>query len=130
MSSAQDLIKPPETTLLTAPSKEELTQYPIHILFETLKVNVIPENALDNDMSVLFNFTDTNKSFTLILRNGVLEVQPYIIEGSDIQVITVEQTWKEVVAGLRSLPVAIATGSIKVSGEKLKLISFFNTFKE
>ena len=130
LSSAQDLIKPPETTLLTAPSKEELTQYPIHILFETLKVNVIPENALDNDMSVLFNFTDTNKSFTLILRNGVLEVQPYIIEGSDIQVITVEQTWKEVVAGLRSLPVAIATGSIKVSGEQLKLISFFNTFKE
>ena len=130
LSSAQDLIKPPETTLLTTPSKELLTQYPIDILFETLKVNVIPENALGNDMRVLFKFTDTNKSFTLILRNGVLEVQPYALEGSDIQVITVEQTWKEVVVGLRSLPVAIATGSIEVSGQQLRLISFFNTFKE
>ena len=130
LSSAQDLIKIPETDLLTQPTPEILQQYPIDVLFDILKVNLIPEKSLSKEISILFNFTDTNKIFTLILRRGVLEVQPYFIQGSDIQVTTTEQIWKEVVVNLRSLPVSIATGSIKVSGEQLNLISFFNSFRE
>ena len=130
LSSAKDLINRPQKTLLAKPTVEILQQYPINVLFETLKVNLIPEKSLDKDISILFNFIDTGKIFTLILRQGVLEVQPNLIEGFDIQVSSTEQVWKEIVVGLRSLPVALATGEIKVSGEQLALISFFNSFRE
>ena len=130
LSSAKDLINRPKTTLLIKPTVEILEQYPIDVLFETLKVNLIPEKSLDKDISILFNFIDTGKIFTIILRQGVLEVQPDLIEGFDIQVSSTEQVWKEIVVGLRSLPVALATGAITVSGEQLALISFFNSFRE
>ncbi|SVD32764.1 uncharacterized protein METZ01_LOCUS385618, partial [marine metagenome] len=98
--------------------------------FEMLKVNLVPEKSLDKNLHLNINFKDSSKSFSLILRQGVLEVQPFKIDGSDVQVETTEFIWKEIVSGTRSLPVSLATRQIKVSGDKVSLISFFSAFKE
>jgi len=45
-------------------------------------------------------------------------------------VITTEAALKSVFAGLKSLPVALATGSISTEGETMKLITFFGTMTE
>ena len=95
-----------------------------------LKVSLVPEKAIDQNLHLNINFKDSSKSFTLILSRGVLEVQPFEIEGSSVQVETDEIVWKEIVSGVRSLPVSLATGKISVSGDKVSLISFFNAFRE
>ena len=60
----------------------------------------------------------------------LLEVQPFEIKGSDVQVETDEVSWKEVVTGNRSLPVSMATGLMTVTGDRVSLITFFNSFRE
>ena len=57
-------------------------------------------------------------------------MQPFDIKGSDVQVETDEVSWKEVVTGNRSLPVSMATGLITVKGDRVSLITFFNSFRE
>jgi alkyl sulfatase BDS1-like metallo-beta-lactamase superfamily hydrolase len=130
LSSAEELspsfILPP----LLKPSQETIETLPIEIVFEILKVNLIPEKSLDENLHLNINFKDSSKAFSLILRKGVLEVQPFEIDGSDIQVETDEVVWKEIVSGVRSLPVSLATGLISVSGDKVRLISFFSAFRE
>ena len=95
-----------------------------------LKVSLIPEKAVKKNLHLSIKFTDSLKSFSLILRKGVLEVQPFEIKGSDVQVETDEVSWKEVVTGNRSLPVSMATGLMTVKGDRVSLITFFNSFKE
>ena len=115
---------------LLKPSQETIEILPIEIVFEMLKVNLVPEKSLDLNLHLNVNFKDSSKFFSLILRRGVLEVQPFEIEGPSIQVETDEVVWKEIVLGARSLPVSLATGQISVSGDKVSLISFFSAFRE
>ena len=130
LSSAAALLPTFEEPPLLTPTKETIENLPIEIVFEILKVNLIPEQARDKNLHLSIKFTDSLKSFSLILRNGVLEVQPFEIGGSSVQIETDEVSWKEVVTGNRSLPVSMATGLLSVTGDRVSLINFFNSFRE
>ena len=130
LSSAEELLPSFIPPPLLKPSQETIETLPIEIVFEMLKVSLVPEKSLDQNLHLNVNFKDSSKSFSLILRRGVLEVQPFEIEGSSVQVETDEIVWKEIVSGVRSLPVSLATGQISVSGDKVSLISFFSAFRE
>jgi alkyl sulfatase BDS1-like metallo-beta-lactamase superfamily hydrolase len=130
LSSAAELLPTFEEPPLLTPTKETIENLPIEIVFEILKVNLIPEQARDKNLHLSIKFTDSLKSFSLILRNGVLEVQPFEIGGSSVQIETDEVSWKEVVTGNRSLPVSMATGLLSVTGDRVSLINFFNSFRE
>ena len=130
LSSSEELLPSFIESPLIKPSEETMKTIPIEIIFEMLKVNLIPEKALDQNLHLNLYFKDSLKSFSLILRKGVLEVQPFEIDGSDIQVETDELVWKEIVSGVRSLPVSLATNLVSVKGSKISLISFFNSFRE
>jgi alkyl sulfatase BDS1-like metallo-beta-lactamase superfamily hydrolase len=130
LSSAAELLPTFKEPPLLTPTKETIENLPIEIVFEILKVNLIPEQARDKNLHLSIKFTDSLKSFSLILRNGVLEVQPFEIGGSSVQIETDEVSWKEVVTGNRSLPVSMATGLLSVTGDRVSLINFFNSFRE
>ena len=130
LSSAAELLPTFKEPPLLTPTKETIENLPIEIVFEILKVNLIPEQAMDKNLHLSIKFTDSLKSFSLILRNGVLEVQPFDIGGSSVQIETDEVSWKEVVTGHRSLPVSMATGLLSVTGDRVSLINFFNSFRE
>ena len=116
---------------IPVPNSEEIIEaMPVEVVFDILKVNLIPKKSLDKELTLSLFFSDTSKSFTLILRKGVLEVQPFEVKGAKVKVYTEEKIWKEIVAGTRSLPVSMATGMISVEGDKVSLISFFNSFRE
>ena len=130
LSSAAELLPTFKEPPLLTPTKETIENLPIEIVFEILKVNLIPEQARDKNLHLSIKFTDSLKSFSLILRNGVLEVQPFEIGGSSVQIETDEVSWKEVVTGNRSHPVSMATGLLSVTGDRVSLINFFNSFRE
>ena len=130
LSSAEELSPTFKEPLLLKPTKAIIENLPIEIVFEILKVSLIPEKAIDKNLHLSIKFTDSLKFYSLILRKGILEVQPFEIEGSNIQVETDEISWKEIVTGNRSLPVSMATGLITVKGDRISLINFFNSFRE
>ncbi len=130
LSSAEELSPTFKEPLLLKPTKAIIENLPIEIVFEILKVSLIPEKAIDKNLHLSIKFTDSLKFYSLILRKGILEVQPFEIEGSNIQVETDEISWKEIVTGNKSLPVSMATGLITVKGDRISLINFFNSFRE
>tara|TARA_B100000700_G_C15049764_1_gene859703 strand:- start:2001 stop:3698 length:1698 start_codon:yes stop_codon:yes gene_type:complete len=130
LSSASELSSNYKPFELLSPSEEIIEAMPVEVVFDILKVNLIPKKSLDKELTLSLFFSDTSKSFTLILRKGVLEVQPFEVKGAKVKIYTEEKIWKEIVAGTRSLPVSMATGMISVEGDKVSLISFFNSFRE
>lgn len=130
LSSAEEL-KPSFKKLdILSQNSESIRGFPIEAFLESLKVNVVAERVYDKDLYLLLKFKDTSKIYSLILRKGILEIQPFEISGDRIEVETTETIWKEILVGIRSLPVSMASGAVTVKGDKLKVISFFNSFKE
>ena len=129
LSSAALLDENYEPNDILAPTLEVVKKYPIEAMLENLKVSVIPEKSIDKNIQLLFSFTDSGKKFSLFLRKGVLEIQPFEVAGSSVQVIAKEEDMKAVLTGLKSLPISLVTGSIKVNGSKADLLSLFSSVR-
>ena len=129
LSSAALLDENYEPNDILAPTLEVVKKYPIEAMLESLKVSVVPEKSIDKNIQLLFSFTDSGKKFSLFLRKGVLEIQPFEVMGSSVQVIAKEEDMKAVLTGLKSLPISLVTGSIKVNGSKADLLSLFSSVR-
>lgn len=103
---------------------------PIESIFKTLSVSLKAEDCLDYQKNVSFKFTDTNQIYTLIIRNGILEVQAFKVDESDIEVITDTTTWRALAAGLVKPASVLAKGKLKVKGGLLAFKQFMNLFEE
>ena len=129
LSSAAQLDENYQENDILLPSLEVIQKYPIESMMETLKVNVIPEKSLNKNIQLLFTFTDSPKSFSLFLRRGVLEVQPFMITGSSVQIKSSENDLKAILSGIKSLPISLVNGSLKVEGSRADLLSFFSSLR-
>ena len=129
LSSAAQLDENYQENDILLPSLEVIQKYPIESMMETLKVNVIPEKSLNKTIQLLFTFTDSPKSFSLFLRRGVLEVQPFMITGSSVQIKSSENDLKAILSGVKSLPISIVNGTLKVEGSRADLLSFFSSLR-
>ena len=129
LSSAAQLDENYQENDILLPSLEVIQKYPIESMMETLKVNVIPEKSLNKIIQLLFTFTDSPKSFSLFLRRGVLEVQPFMITGSSVQIKSSENDLKAILSGVKSLPISLVNGSLKVEGSRADLLSFFSSLR-
>ncbi len=129
LSSAAQLDENYQENDILLPSLEVVQKYPIESMMETLKVNVIPEKSLNKNIQLLFTFTDSPKSFSLFLRRGVLEVQPFMITGSSVQIKSSENDLKAILSGIKSLPISLVNGSLKVEGSRADLLSFFSSLR-
>ena len=129
LSSAALLDENYEPNDILAPTLEVVKKYPIEAMLESLKVSVVPEKSIDKNIQLLFSFTDSGKKFSLFLRKGVLEIQPFEVMGSSVQVTATEEDMKAVLTGLKSLPISLVTGSIKVNGSKADLLSLFSSVR-
>jgi alkyl sulfatase BDS1-like metallo-beta-lactamase superfamily hydrolase len=129
LSSAAELDKDYQPNDILLPNIEAINKYPIESFMETLKVNVIPEKSIDKNIQLLFTFTNSTKAFSVFLRKGVLEVQPFLISGSSVQVTSTEEDLKAVLSGIKSLPIALVNGTLQVNGRRTDLLSFFTSLR-
>ena len=96
----------------------------------TIRIN--PEKFLGKKLKVCLGF-DSGKQFNLYLRNSILEVNTIDSDQSscDIAMESSEQTFKEVLAGIRNPIVSIAAGDIVVSeGSNVEFLSFLADFRD
>ena len=129
LSSAAELDKDYQPNDILLPNIEAIIKYPIESFMETLKVNVIPEKSIDKNIQLLFTFTNSTKAFSVFLRKGVLEMQPFLISGSSVQVTSTEEDLKAVLSGIKSLPIALVNGTLQVNGSRTDLLSFFSSLR-
>ena len=129
LSSARELDENYKPNDILLPDIDVVKKYPIEAMMEVLKVNVIPEKSIDKDMQLLFTFTDSTKTFSLFLRKGVLEIQPFMIPGSSVQVKSKEEDLKAILSGVKSLPVSLVNGTLEIEGSRADLLSFFSSLR-
>jgi len=129
LSSAKELDENYKPNDILLPDIDVVKKYPIEAMMEVLKVNVIPEKSIDKDMQLLFTFTDSTKTFSLFLRKGVLEIQPFMIPGSSVQVKSKEEDLKAILSGIKSLPVSLVNGTLEIEGSRADLLSFFSSLR-
>ena len=129
LSSAAELAIDYQPNDILLPNLEVVRKYPIESMMEVLKVSVIPEKSIDKNIQLLFTFTDSQKAFSLFLRKGVLEIQPFLIPGSSVQIKSSEDDLKAILSGLKSLPVSLVNGTLQVDGSRTDLLSFFSSLR-
>ena len=102
---------------------------PVRAIFEALTVRTDPVECIGYNKKVVFHFTDTDEKWTVWLRQGVTEIQPFALDNPDITVTATENHWKEISAGVRSPLTAIASGKLSIEGGLGEFRTFFGKFK-
>jgi alkyl sulfatase BDS1-like metallo-beta-lactamase superfamily hydrolase len=89
---------------------------PIRNFMAAMPANLDPEQAATVDEVMGFRFSDVGESFALHVRRGVAEFSDGFPEDPDLAIRADSMAWIEVVAGLRGLPAAMASGDVSVEG--------------
>lgn len=110
-------------------SAELLHSLPLRGFFSAMSVSLDPEASRDVDRVVGFRFPDAGEDWTVHVRRGVAEIRPGLPEKPEILVTLAATVWKEMLAGLRSPALTLASGEIRVEGGRLDLIGFLRLFE-
>ncbi len=101
---------------------------PLASIFQAISVYLKAEDCLEFDQKAVFYFTDEKCYWSIHIRNGVAEVQPFAMENPDLEITTTAVIWKEIAAEIRSPTLAVASRKVKVKGGLNKFKKFMNLF--
>jgi len=121
-------VKGENTNLEVKRSKALIKAIPVKAMLDALTVNTNPDKSKDYDKKAVFNFTDTKNQWSVHVRNGVTEVQPFALENPDLKIETTTIIWKEILAKLRNPKIEIAKGNLKIEGGMLSFGEFMGMF--
>ena len=107
---------------IVTPSPEMLSAMPLSTFFDGLVVNLDAEAAAEVESALVFEFPDLAQTRTLIVRRGVAEVLPGGLEGAALRVRVPAQTFKEMLAELRSPAVTLVRDFEMIEGGRLELL--------
>jgi alkyl sulfatase BDS1-like metallo-beta-lactamase superfamily hydrolase len=105
---------------------------PIGSFVAAMPANLDPLASADVDRVMGFRFPDVGESYTIHVRRGVAEFRRGFPEKPDIAISADSGVWIEVVAGVRSLPAAMATGDVEVAAgirQVPPLLRFLSLFR-
>jgi len=114
---------------LITPGKEMVHSIPMASVFNGMATFLNAEKAAAIEKTIVFEFTDTGEAYSIIIRKGIAEVQPYAVDNADHTITTESTIWKEIAAEIRKPLPAIASGKLKVNGGKIafaKVMSLFD----
>jgi len=117
----------------SASASNVVEAFPIRSILASLQVRLNPEKALEEEMLVGFRFTNTGESFTMEVRNGIIDLRDGFPEDPDVAIATETTTFFEILTQQRSLPLAIATFKLRVTTGALtvpKFIQFLLLFRD
>jgi alkyl sulfatase BDS1-like metallo-beta-lactamase superfamily hydrolase len=108
--------------------KDVVHSVPLEAIFNAMAVSLDPEKSAAVDKAVVFRFPDVNSEYTIHVRKGVAEIQPYRCTKPDI-ILTVDSfIWKEIAAGMRNPAIAVIRGDIDIEGGSFDLMRFMSLF--
>lgn len=113
---------------LIKPTPEFVHDIPLSSVFNGMAAHLNPEKSIDVQQRVLFDFTDSKKQWTVEVRKGIAEVQPFKTGKPDITISVEETVWKELAAKIRKPLPTYLSGAIKVDGGQIAFIDFMRLF--
>ena len=128
LSSAHELNGHPNTPFFDPPI-EIAHEVSLETIFSVMPTTLDARKAAKIDKVVVFKFPDVNKTFSVHIRRGVAEVQPFELPGSDNTVTINSIIFKEIVAQLRSPMTAVKDGDMVIDGSTMDLAYFMQLFK-
>jgi len=101
---------------------------PSHItsseLLENLRYRIDAEAIGDKQLAIGYRFSDTGESFTLELRNSILQIHPRLLEEMDVTMTLKRNTLDQIFLQQLDYADAISQDLIEVDGSLLALRSF------
>jgi alkyl sulfatase BDS1-like metallo-beta-lactamase superfamily hydrolase len=113
---------------LIKPTTALVKDIPLSSIFNGMSAHLNPEKSINVQQRVLFDFTDTKKQWTVEVRKGIAEVQPFKIAEPDITIHVNEVVWKELAAKIRKPLPTFLSGEVKVDGGQIDFINFLKLF--
>jgi alkyl sulfatase BDS1-like metallo-beta-lactamase superfamily hydrolase len=89
---------------------------PTAMILENLRFAINPERASGRQLTVGYQFTDTDESFTLVLRNSVLQVTPSLPDGTATVVQLTRAFGNRILQGAETLQSGVDSGAITIRG--------------
>jgi len=117
-----------EYKTLVTPSIEMVHKTPMRAIFDALATRLNPGKTSGVHKLVVFQFPDSEEVFSVFVRKGIAEVQPFQLGEADIVITVKSRVWKEIAAEMRSPLESYLNGDIKISGGKIELIRFLSWF--
>ncbi len=84
------------SNMISFASVDVLTALPSKQIFDMMTSTLIAENTLNVEMALTYNFSDTNESFTIEIRNGIAQLHETALENADIQINTSREVLNQI----------------------------------
>jgi len=110
-------------------TKEMTKPVKIDAIFKAMSTRLNPEKTAHLNKTAVFHFPDVDRSFTLTIRRGILEIQEKVVPESDLQIQMNATTFKELAAKVKDRKVAFLKGEIKAEpgiGAMAEFMNYFN----
>lgn len=120
---------------LTAERVEFARGFPIAGVLRTMAVSLDPARSAGIDQRVVFVFPDQGAQYAIHVRNQVaaIEALPAVPDDDSLVVTVKASDWLDLVSGQRGFPLALADGTLQVSGglaDKGTLLRFLALFRQ
>lgn len=120
---------------LTAERVEFARDFPIAGVLRTMAVSLDPARSAGIDQRVVFVFPDQGAQYAIHVRNQIAAIEALAAEPEEGSlVVTVNASdWLDLVSGQRGFPLALADGTLRVSGglaDKGALLRFLALFRQ
>jgi len=127
LSEAQILRDGENKNLDVRPKASMLKEVPIDMFFEVLSVRLNPAKVPASEITnACFTFS-SGAIITITIRNKIAQITNQIPDECDLQISTSEDTFKQVLAGLKNPVTAIASQEIAVN-KNVEFIKFLSKF--
>ncbi|OWY17192.1 MBL fold metallo-hydrolase [Sphingobacteriales bacterium UPWRP_1] len=113
---------------LIKPTPQLVRNIPMQYIFNGLAAHLNPQKSINTEQTALFYFTDTGAKWTVQVRRGVAEVQPFAAAVPDITIRVTETVWKELASKIRKPLPAYLNGEIQIEGGQLAFLQFMRLF--
>ncbi len=110
-------------------AEDFLRQFPIGNFMAAMAVNLDPEAAADETITVGFRFTDVAEDYAIHVRRGIAELQAGYPKTMDAGITMDSFVWKEILTKRRNFVAALVSGDLELTGEKLTLLKFLSLFQ-
>jgi alkyl sulfatase BDS1-like metallo-beta-lactamase superfamily hydrolase len=110
------LVDPAAVQRMTTQQIFNLDDAPTSMVLENLRFAINPERAKGKQLTVGYEFTDTGESFTLVLRNSVLEITPLLADDTAAVVQLTRTFGNRILRGEETLQSGMDSGAVTVRG--------------
>jgi alkyl sulfatase BDS1-like metallo-beta-lactamase superfamily hydrolase len=112
-----DMNKPPKFLFFGSASVAEIMASQPDISIKALEIQLDPNKVSDLEKVVAVTFTDLDKSWSIHIRKGAIEVTEGLVK-ADATLLLKRETWAKLAIGETSLKQLVSSGQAKIKGSK------------